>query len=392
MPFTLSQERFPDGPLNFDQLLSTPLYDIAKIPKTKENILQLAHFLDPITAYDLRSNLAISGEVSRSHLADTGTRMDYFRNWPSCLVSAIAPVLENYKVVTQNYRAKVYIPAVYFVDEESGNAYRSGPFLVQPSSSPIILEYGRQPSTPSCGILVSTRHPHVSENRLCLGDESSAYQSTRVSGDCLTPVMIIEQVLQVYNPESPYFHFNAQFPAKIETPQIETHVELTLSPVYSEASVKVVGGPPPKRLPRSFGPISLVLSDEEFESFNKATSDHFYHLFKTIQHAEASPSSDWHKIALAILPEGNLFRSRLESAGVNITPAFNSSDVLMNAIYTPLDRSHCFDTSTIEDLLENPDDPSEAEDRPADEDPDGDEYGSEEDDEEIDEDEEDDQD
>ena len=386
--FTLPRRAFPEGPFTHQSLFQLTIDQIKEIPVTRENFLQLAYFLDPITASDINSIMGSHYHLSASDITDDENRMHLFSQWPSTSISALKPVLENYLVVQSYRHAKIYIPQIYFFDDETSSFLRVGPFLVEPCMpQPTIHTYSKTSDNISPKFRVLTEHPHVNSRKLCLGDESAAYASTHRSGDNLTPVMIIESVLQVYNPGSPYSRLRLLFPSTLSIPPIESNMTFRK---YSDMEVQIYSTiiHPGERTRRQIGPFTLWLTDGEYAAIGNLSREGVRNFFRKIYDSANNPELSWHKVARLVLPQNENFTEAMREAGVNVSPGFNDSDALMNAIYTPINRSHCFDTSILPDGTENPDDTIQAEAGGSHQTGEAGERSSEEDDEDFDEDEE----
>ena len=354
--FEPPRRQFPtDGPFKREELMNLDNEELNAIPVTKENVHQLAYYCDPIGPSRLRSHFA-SFQLDVNDIVEDQIRRERFRNWATQDLDKIRLLAEHYKLALATGEAYAYIPQVYWVDEELGKAVRSGPFFVQCRESSFkcydmrtMVDTLSPMGQPHCDRWRRMEHPHMHDESVCLGTETSSYFNNAESGDLYALMEIFEGLIQIYNPDDPHRHFNDQFRGEIIVEEVEKAPMLVpdSNGIYLAYNDKVwedcdlaefkVGG------------MTLMLSPKEMNFIDRARPD-YVRSYLTGLFRDNLPNyvngvlAERQRLFFdRALPAGNGIEERIANAGITMIPGFNIDDDDMEATYTPYTKEHGID-------------------------------------------------
>lgn len=382
---SLPPRRFPAGPLSRTELEAMSIQEIANIPVTNENVLQLAHYCDPINPRLIRSQIG-SYAIAESDITNSELREYHFRNWPTQDYERIRNLANNYILPVTSGNARIYIPQVYWVDENTGKAVRSGPFSIRPkvnTFNAIDLHFVKQTSSPMRAEAMtrwqSMEHPHIEDQRVCLGTEESSYYELYKAGDLFGLAFLFERLIRTYNPGSPYRRFRQVFPNEARVRDRDSfprNIFLCSSDGYATTEIVRDNIPETPLVPFSVSGISLNLLPEEVSQLSNVRRSRSYSFIIrmlsedaprliAIEQGRASSSEDDDatiRFYKRILPgEASMtLEKRFFLSGLEISPGFNGSDSELTCFTTPIKSEHAYDLP-----VENPNETTQT--TPADE-------------------------
>ena len=380
--FQPPRRTFPsDGPIERSFLEGATPRDIASIHVTKANVHQLAHYIDPITPATLR-NVFGSFAPTAEDILDDQKRARIFRNWCTTELEPIKFLAENFMLVQgPESNVFVYFPQIYWVDEEVGYAVRSGPFFARPGSS-TFLAYDLHGTTSANGRMnqptaprwKTMAHPHIRDRSVCLGTEEASYASLYRSKDLYGLMETFENLIQVYNPDSPFVHFNRYFPPSAHRidPPAENNLVLW-STNYGDYQLDESQSPLGDLTTIETCGYTLNVTDDEINSLRRGRNSDLRSwlsvTFRNLASREINGSLSNPRerdFIMRILPPAPTIREQFEAAGFTFTPGFNASDAEMNGSYTPYKKDYALDfshTPIDPDQPEEGEDPDESESR-----------------------------